>query len=168
MLASALAWIVGAAASIAVGMLALSLIGGGSTVRSDQPLTPDEVAREAAAAPRQPTPSASTAVAMPPLASGSPQSAAPAHSDRIVSSPGGSVVARCDPAGAYLVSWSPAPGYRVDGASRGPAAEVSVTFESAGATVGVFVHCAGGSPQSRISQGSDDHGGTGKGHSGKG
>jgi hypothetical protein len=172
MLASALAWTFGAAASVGVGMLALSLIGGGSTVRADQPLTPDEVAREVSVASHQPAPSASVAASTPPPASGSPQpTAPPGHSDRIVSSAGGSVVARCDPAGAYLVSWSPAPGYLVEGASRGPAGEVSVTFESATARVVVFVTCVNGSPQSRISQGAEDHGGgggTGKGHSGRG
>ena len=113
-----------------VGLVALSLIGDGTSARSVQPLTPDAVAREVSAAstPSQPSPAGPSPTV--------PRSAAPqtrpggAHTDRAVTSPGGTAVARCDAAGAYLLSWSRAQGYRADDVHRGPAAEVWLQFES--------------------------------------
>lgn len=157
MFASVLAWLVGAAASVGVGLVALSLIGDGTSARSVQPLTPDAVAREVSAAP---TPSQPSPAGPSPTV---PRSAAPqtrpggAHTDRAVTSPGGTVVARCDAAGAYLLSWSPAQGYRADDVHRGPAPEVWLQFESLTGAFHVTVRCVGGVPQSQVRQ--DDDGG---------
>jgi serine/threonine-protein kinase len=56
------------------------------------------------------------------------------------------VVATCQAAGAYLVSWSPQQGYQVDSVSRGPAAAASVHFESTTREVTMTVTCSAGVP----------------------
>ena len=38
----------------------------------------------------------------------------------VLTSQGGTVLAECRPAGAYLVSWSPTQGYEADDVARGP------------------------------------------------
>jgi hypothetical protein len=87
----------------------------------------------------------------------------------VLSSPGGTAVAECRTAGAYLVSWSPAPGYEAGSVARGPAPTAQVTFNSA-ATAGsvvMLVSCSTGVPtaSSTISGsgggGSDDGSGGG-------
>jgi hypothetical protein len=59
------------------------------------------------------------------------------------------VTAECVGQLAYLVSWSPAPGYRVDDVRRGPATVARVQFAMFGsrreAVVGV--ECSTGMPQ---------------------
>ncbi|GIG75830.1 hypothetical protein Pfl04_42340 [Planosporangium flavigriseum] len=170
MIASALAWIVGALAAVGVGVLALSLIGDGLTSRTVQPLTPEVVAREAASAQRSPAAASAMPESGPATA---PESApattppavkavAPVGTEKLVSSPGGSAVARCAGGQVYLVSWSPAQGFRVDHVARGPGSQASVKFESDD-DVKVFltVRCVGGEPQTDISQRSDDRGGKG-------
>jgi hypothetical protein len=59
-------------------------------------------------------------------------------------SSGGSVLAECRPAGAYLVSWSPVQGYQADDVTRGPAATARVVFESTANTVTMKVSCPHG------------------------
>jgi hypothetical protein len=173
--ASVLAWIVGAVAAVGVGVLALSQIGDGLTSRNVQPLTPEVVAREASAAA---APSAVPSESESPGAAGSPSASAgpspatstaapsakappPAAADKLVTSPGGTAVARCSGGQAYLVSWSPEQGYRADDVARGPSATVSVKFESGNNKVFLTVRCAGGEPQASFIQQADDHGGRG-------
>jgi hypothetical protein len=55
-------------------------------------------------------------------------------------------VATCQPAGAYLVSWSPQQGYEVGDIIRGPAATARVTFESRVNEVTMVVSCSAGVP----------------------
>jgi hypothetical protein len=168
-IASALAWIVGAMAAVGVGVLALSLIGDGLTSRSVQPLTPDVVAREASAASAEPspagalpTPASALATApgaapseVPPTAKTTPV----AGTEKLVSSPGGTAVARCSGGQVYLVSWSPWQGFRADHVDRGPASQASLKFESDDAKVFLAVRCVGGEPQATVSQRADDSGG---------
>jgi hypothetical protein len=65
----------------------------------------------------------------------------------VLSSQGGEVVASCQAAGAYLISWSPQQGYETDDVRRGPAAQAVVTFESPANSVVMQVTCQGGVPQ---------------------
>jgi hypothetical protein len=78
-------------------------------------------------------------------------------------SAGGTVFARCDAGGAYLMSWSPAQGYQAAQVARGPAEHVAVRFASGGTVVVEHVECVGGTPRSWVSSawGYDDgtHGG---------
>ena len=85
-------------------------------------------------APPEPTPGATTATP-------------PASSDgTVLTSAGGEVVATCQPAGAYLVSWSPLQGYETGGVTRGPAAAARLTFYSDTNRVTMVVSCSGGVP----------------------
>ncbi|NJC73799.1 septum formation initiator [Planosporangium thailandense] len=174
LVASALAWIVGAVAAVAVGVLALSMIGDDLTSRTAQPLSPDTVAREASAAPAASAPPVSapsgSARLVPAPATSAPSGAgAPATAaaqptrgttdvDRLVSSPGGSAVARCAGGRAYLLSWSPEQGYRTDDVARGPAAVARVRFESHTDKVVLSVRCGDDGPQATVTRRADDHG----------
>jgi hypothetical protein len=172
LVASVLAWIVGAVTAVGVGILALSLIGDGLTTRTVQPLTPDVVAREASAVPVDPAPAPATPSSTPgdddPSGSAppSPPRSAPASAtgqqasaDKLLWSAGGSVIARCTGANVYLVSWSPEPGYRAHDVVRGPAAQASVRFDNDDDRVAVSVGCVSGTPVATvIRRGGDDHG----------
>ena len=59
----------------------------------------------------------------------------------MLTSQGGTVLAECQPAGAYLVSWSPTQGYEATGVIRGPAATARVIFESNANSVRMVVSC---------------------------
>jgi len=59
---------------------------------------------------------------------------------------GGEVVAACQAASAYLISWSPSQGYEIAGVTRGPAATARVSFESNATQVTMVVSCSAGVP----------------------
>jgi hypothetical protein len=168
LVASTLAWIVGAVAAVGVGVLALSLIGDGLTKRTVQPLTPDAVAREVSAAPPESAPASAPptgeaglrpAPRPPSPAPPTTTTAAVTGTEKLVSSAGGTAVATCSGGQVYLVSWSPAQGFRSDHVARGPAQQATLTFESDNAKVTMLVRCVGGDPQATVSQRADDHGG---------
>ena len=78
----------------------------------------------------------------------------------------GSVTVRCDGDMASLLSWSPNPGYRADDPVRGPAATVSVKFESQVAQdMIVTATCSGGQATVTETAEPDDHSGPGGGDS---
>jgi hypothetical protein len=162
--ASVGAWTVGAGIALAVSLLALSMVSTGLTTEPVQPVT-----RDVGASANQPTPTPSPlpsgfAAADPPTApvtapsraaSATPKGATPgdvAANQRSLSSVGGTVVANCRTGGAYLVYWSPAPGYRVDDVSRGPAEPARLQFEGQGLEVKVSVSCVTGTPQATVRQ----------------
>ena len=64
----------------------------------------------------------------------------------MLTSPGGTVVASCAGARAYLVSWSPQQGFGSSGVVRGPAVNAQVTFTGGQITVTVVVSCDTGVP----------------------
>jgi hypothetical protein len=65
----------------------------------------------------------------------------------LLQSPDGSVMAECQPAGAYLLYWSPDQGFQADDVHRGPAAVARVTFEQLPNNEAVMqVSCKGGKP----------------------
>lgn len=138
-LTALIAWVAGAATAVAVGLFALSSIDFGLANRSTaQPLGEPQSAAPSAEPSQSPT--------------ADPPSAPPGGIERIITSDGGSVVARCTPAGAYLVSWSPAQGFRSDDVRRGPAASARVAFERPGRKYVITVKCVGGMPQGSVSR----------------
>lgn len=148
--AGVLAWSAGAAGAIVVGILALSLISGGladqtmplAIVPGSQSGAQDV---ESAAAP---TPSASRhAKPQPSRSTARPK---PTAVERTMTFTSGAVTARCEDDLAYLVSWSPAQGYRTDDVRRGPASMAKVTFESHRAEYAVLVGCVDGTPQGTV------------------
>lgn len=174
MTASGLAWTVAAAASVAVSLLALSSINAGTAAGPPQQLAPEGLANAGAdgstaaspdgeddvtpgsndATPAQPTPT--------PMPTQSPDrpSATVNSVQRLLSSSGGTVVARCVGASAYLVSWSPAQGYQVGHVLRGPSPEVGVTFRNATnrTWVEVEIHCVAGTPTLDDGGSHEEHG----------
>lgn len=165
-------WIVAAAAAATFATAALDTLGGGLLAPTVSPLSPGEVDRELAG--RSPTPAQSgirpspcpscdqptpsrASTAAP--ATRPPRTASPiAGGTRSLTVPAGSVVARCANDLAQLLSWSPAPGYRVTGIDAGPAAVASLTFRAGGEESVAWwagVTCTNGVPQV-ISQPSGD------------
>lgn len=148
--AGLLAWLVGAACAVAVGVLALSLIGSGVGDRSRPPL-----AAQISPAPSPDDDSPSPAVsrsARPSHSAGSPSPAA-SPVQRTFTFSVGSVTAECDGDQAYLLSWSPAQGYRADDVRRGPAPIVQVRFESLTREPAIVVRCVAGVPRASVSWG---------------
>jgi hypothetical protein len=89
----------------------------------------------------------------------------PASTTKLLTSPGGSVVARCQGSGGsatvYLVSWSPAQGYSVNDVQRGPGHEAQIEFESGSQSVSVQFHCSASGPVQQVETdggGGDDGG----------
>ncbi|NUT18858.1 MAG: hypothetical protein HOV77_06710 [Hamadaea sp.] len=133
-----LAWGAGAVTAIAVGVLALSLIGSSLV---DRRLPPTTMRLD-------PAGSASSPSIVPTI------DPAPTAVERTLTTAAGSVVARCANGHAYLVSWSPAQGYRAENVRRGPAQTARVEFESRSEAAVLRVTCAGGTPQ--VAVGHDD------------
>jgi hypothetical protein len=171
------AWLLGAGAATGGSLLAVSLIGQGMAGFATQPMAAAAVASAAGTdsddlASATPLASATALASSPPgtanpaatphgrprasarpsAAEGespSPQTTATAGSGAgsVLTSQGGNVVASCQAAGAYLISWSPQQGYETGDVRRGPAAQASVTFESAANSVVMRVTCQDGAPQ---------------------
>jgi hypothetical protein len=77
----------------------------------------------------------------------------------LLTSPGGSVVAQCSGTGGrtvYLVSWSPAQGFRVNGVQRGPGEEAEIEFQSDRQSYSVNVQCENGTPVQSVGSGTED------------
>jgi serine/threonine-protein kinase len=69
----------------------------------------------------------------------------------VLTSVGGTVVARCGTAGAYLVSWSPQQGYEAVGVIRGPAATAQAKFGNGQRVVVMKISCNGAVPSATTS-----------------
>jgi hypothetical protein len=108
-------------------------------------------ARAAATTPDTPTSPAAVTTSTAPAASGTGTG-----TGTVLTSQGGEVVATCQAAGAYLLSWSPQQGYEVGTVSRGPAATARVAFESTTVRVTMVVQCSAGVPSATSSTGPRD------------
>jgi hypothetical protein len=151
------AWLVGAVASVAVGLLALSQIDVGFADGAVQPLSPDTLTRVVTEPPAPDAAGTPTGKA-PPKATPGATDAAGYDAERALTSRGGSLVARCRAGRAYLASWSPAQGYHADDVRRGPALEARLNFEGRERAVAVSIRCVGGVPEASIHQLSSEHG----------
>ena len=152
---SVAAWMAGAVTAVTVGLIALSVIGVGLTdgpIRSLTNNPPSDSVTERPAAPATPAPSGAPASSRP-----TPTPTGDVASDRTVTSRGGNVVARCRASGAYLVGWSPAPGYRAEDVDRGPAPVARLRFTGHDSELKISVRCVDGVVQSSIEEeGRDD------------
>jgi hypothetical protein len=158
------AWLLGAAAATSGSMIAVNQLAHGLLGAQTQQLTEanlsvnadNPAARPVASAP----PSGETddsddsgsrsAMTAAGSAAGTP-SPGQSLSGKWLQSPGGSVSAVCEVAGAYLQVWSPDPGFEADDWNRGPAAVASVIFQGATNSIGVWVSCVGGKPVAHVS-----------------
>jgi len=154
------AWLLGAGAATGGSLLAVSALGQGLAPAPSQQLTVAAVNRalasEAAAHSRSASPmppvSSSATPLTPHTKKSSPPPSTPAPTPTpqpattVLTSAGGTVVAGCQPTGAYLFSWSPAQGYEASRVMRGPTAYASVTFDTSRKMVTMVISCTGGVP----------------------
>ena len=146
------AWLLGAGAATGGSLLAVSLLGQSLAPAPSQqltvPLVNQALAGEAARAmqtpPASPAPSPTRHHKVKRPAAATPEPAEPA----VLASSGGSVVAECQAAGAYLVSWNANPGFQASRVVRGPAATARVTFDDwqRNRSVVMVITCANGAP----------------------
>jgi hypothetical protein len=139
-------WLLAAAVTAGAGTVALDVVGAGILGPQNQPLSQDDVARALETVPTTTTPVAPTPTS----------SSAPAP--RGLTVPGGSLVAKCTGDQVELMSWSPAPGYRTDDVSRGPAATASVKFKNDGTENLTVVTCRDGEPHAETVADEGHHG----------
>lgn len=147
------AWVVGAVASVGVGLLALSLVGETFGDESSPLLAADTVTPvESPQAISQPTPGQLAPTGGSATATALPQTGP----ERLLTSAGGSVVARCHGTDAYLVYWTPAQGYRAHDVERGPAGVAKLKFEGQGREYELNVRCVSGVPSAKIEDERED------------
>jgi hypothetical protein len=174
MLLGVAAWLVGASAATGGSLLAVSMIGQGMTPGGgdEQSVTTvnralaKEAAERAAAVPSHTVPPKVKRGGPPSRVGGHRAVLPPAHrrapapaarrpvpppspgatGGTVLTSQGGTLVASCAGARAYLVSWSPQQGFGSTGVIRGPATGARVTFTSGQLTVTMVVSCAAGVP----------------------
>jgi hypothetical protein len=174
MLLGVAAWLVGASAATGGSLLAVSALGQGmapgggdeQSVTTVNRALAKEAAERAAAMPRRavspkaarggpPSRVARGKAQVPPARHGAPapavrHSAPPpspgAAGGTVLTSQGGTLVASCAGARAYVVSWSPQQGFGSTGVVRGPATSARVTFTSGQLTVTMVVSCDAGVP----------------------
>jgi len=171
------AWLVGASAATGGSLLAVSMLGQGmmpggeeqqSVTTVNRALAKEAAERAAvlprrAISPRRAGAPPTSRVAPPPRVArhpAPPRSPAARHSPSpsspgtaggtLLTSQGGTLVARCAGARAYLVSWSPQQGFGASDVVRGPATNAQVTFIGGQLTVTMVVSCDAGLPTATV------------------
>jgi hypothetical protein len=154
------AWLVGASAATGGSLLAVSVLGQGMTPSAGEQRSvatvnralDKEAAERTAARPRRDISPPTSATALP--SPGARHSAPPASpgttGGTVLTSQGGTLVASCAGARAYLVSWSPQQGFGSSDVVRGPATNAQVTFIGGQLTVTMVVSCAAGVPTATV------------------
>ena len=148
------AWLLGAGAATGGSLLAVSLLGQSLARAPSQqlnvPMVNQALAAEAAeAAGATPAPPASaTPTPTRRHKVKRPAAAQEPAEPTVLTSSGGSVVAECQTAGAYLVSWNANSGFQASRVVRGPAATATVTFDDwqRNRSVDMMITCANGAP----------------------
>jgi hypothetical protein len=149
-------WVIAAVAAVGVTTAAVTVAN--ATSGQDDVLSQDEVSRQLGEQTPRPPAADPTGTPEQPAATGTPDPAG-AGQVRTLRRDAAQVVVRCQDGRAYLESWSPNPGYRVDEVVRGPAAEAYLWIESDSfEDVEFFIRCQAGEPvlTERVEQ--DDHG----------
>jgi hypothetical protein len=152
-LTSIAAWTLGVVAAVSVGLVALAMIGSGLTANPVQPLSQDMGDQPPLTAAGSPSSHPSSRPTQP-----SPTSSAEPRTDdtqRLTTTRGGTVVAKCHGDEAYLLYWSPAQGFAVQEVLRGPARVARVTFKGMGREIKISVSCVANVPQSDIQDDAD-------------
>ena len=165
------AWLAGASAATAGSLLAVSALGQGMNPTADEQVSVEtvnralakEAAERTAAMPhRSGSPSRPHRPGFPSHSPAAPHSLrAHRHSaahrpapppspgtagGTVLTSAGGTLVATCAGARAYVVSWSPQQGFASSDVVRGPATNAQVTFTNGQLTVTMVVSCTTGVP----------------------
>jgi hypothetical protein len=162
----------------------LRFFGGSAFGPGGRPLTPADVQRSLARQPAAQQQAAQSSPATRPRRSATPRATPrPARNRASLPAPvsgsfttsGGTVYASCLSGQVRLTSWVPAPGYLIDGYSRGPGPSAWVKFKSSDTEMTITAACAGGQPRFTTAAdnrggggGGDRHGGGGPGSGGGG
>jgi hypothetical protein len=179
------AWLLGAAAATAGSLLVVSELGEGisappgqqSTVAAAEQAQASQPAVQSAATPSpRPHTSAGGKSGTRPASGAGGAGGAASTGGTVLTSSGGTVVAQCAAAGAFLVSWSPQQGFQASSVARGPATTAQVVFATTASRVTMVVSCASGAPTAATTVTSavtptatgDDGGGGGPGPGGGG
>jgi len=157
------AWLVGVGAATGGSLAAVSLIGQSIAGTPTQQLTVSAVNHALASGGRDTEPSAAaspapTAGRRGAAAAPSTPPAAAAPAGTLLSAAGGTVLASCTSAGAYLISWSPQQGYQAEDVIRGPAPVARVFFTSGQQGERMLVTCQAGLPVASTGWAGDDGG----------
>jgi hypothetical protein len=181
------AWLLGAVCATAGSLYAVGQLGHGLLAQPTKQLSvavvnadlarekhpgSQESSRKAAApghpsksrAPRHRTKHSPAPVGTPVTAPPSPSPAPSSAAAIVLTSSDGSAAAVCEPGGAYLVYWSPQPGFEADDVTRGPAAVASVVFSNDSGGILMRVSCRDGVPVKQLSSAWRDDGGGDSGH----
>jgi hypothetical protein len=132
-------WLVLAGAATTAGIATLDMLETGITGKNVRPLDDEAVHRALSR-------SAATSVPVTPAPSSSPAVTPAAGVTRNLAAGGGTVTARCAGGQVTVVAAIPAQGFHTGGLEHGPAAALSLTFESADEEYAVTVTCDNGSP----------------------
>ena len=168
------AWLVGASAATGGSLLAVSMLGQGmmpggeeqQSVTTVNRALAKEAAERAAVLPRRassprravapptsrvpPPPRVALHTARPTARPAASPSSPGTAGGTLLTSQGGTVVASCAGARAYLVSWSPQQGFGSTDVVRGPAINAQVTFIGGQLTVTMVVSCDAGVPTATV------------------
>jgi hypothetical protein len=185
------AWLLGAAAATAGGLLVVSELGEGISASPAGQQSSAAAAEQAQASQVAALPSSSSAARSRSGTSGQNgaggagtgggSGGTASTSGTVLSSSGGTVVAQCAATGAFLLSWSPQQGFTASSVARGPATTARVVFAGTASTVTMAVSCTSGVPAAATTVASaaappapapsptgDDNGGGGGDNSGPG
>jgi len=147
-LTGTLAWAAALVAATVVGLTAVNAIGSGIVGAGQRPLSQSEVDARLAALPSTPNTSSTPSSTPPSTPSSAP---APTVEPTVVTSPGGSVIARCSGNLVEVVSALPAQGFqaRTESGEDHP----SIRFSSGRTRVEIKLRCVDGVPRPEIRNG---------------
>ena len=150
------AWLAGASVATSGSLLAVSVLGQDLIPVAGEQLSMEtvnralskEAAERIAAGPRRSgaRPASLTAPSSPATRHPVPPRSPGTTGGTVLTSAGGTIVASCAGARAYLVSWSPQQGFGSGDVVRGPATSAQVTFTGGQVTVTMIVSCGTGVP----------------------
>ncbi len=155
------AWVLGAVAATTGSLYAANQLARGLLEQNVAQVTIAKVNAELAAENRDgaaatsPSPgpaSSSSAKAKSPKARPSATGPSTTNPGQLLTASDGTVMAVCQPGGAYLVYWSPQQGFEAEHVYRGPLQVASVTFvNTSGSGEIVKVSCSGTTPVANVS-----------------
>ncbi|MET8333205.1 hypothetical protein [Streptosporangium canum] len=137
-------WLIAGSLATATGVAVIGLLGESLTSSAHRPLSAAEIDEALAAATpaitAHPSPDATHPTAATHPASAA--SAGPSERSGLISTEGGTAIARCEKGLVTLRAWSPAQGFQTKDVDRGPDRRVRVKFESEETEVKIEVWCS--------------------------
>ncbi|HKA68027.1 MAG TPA: hypothetical protein VKG85_02795 [Actinomycetes bacterium] len=174
-----LGWVAVTAAAFGISMAAVTLVGSSIGDPVANPLSAEQVRRqlELAGATASPSDSSTTEPTGPATGpttgtrkpTDGPSQPAADGQRKLLSSAGGTVIARCTGGLVKLESWSPANGFRTNHVDSGPDTTAEIEFESEHDRYKLEISCRSGVPTAQIEHDErDGNSGSGGGDSGSG